>query len=144
VRKWLTAAALTAAVLLPDGPTPVLAREPVLAQHDYALHCAGCHGFDGSGSAQVPSLSSMARYLDVPGGRDYVVRVPGVAQAPLSDSRLADLLTWLVERHGANALQPPFTPEEVATLRSRPLLDPFAVRRGLLAELGRSDSVLPR
>src|SRR5262249_48882191 len=58
---------------------------------EYALNCQGCHRADGIGTpGSVPPLAgSVARFLTVPGGREYLVRVPGVAQAPLDDAALA-------------------------------------------------------
>ncbi len=46
---------------------------------EYALNCQGCHRADGAGTpGSVPSLAdSVARFLTVPGGREYLVQVPG-------------------------------------------------------------------
>ena len=57
------------------------ATEP--AQVDYMLNCQGCHLPDGSGfpARQVPDLRNrMGSFLSVPGGREYLVQVPGTAQ----------------------------------------------------------------
>jgi len=102
--------------------------------NDYALSCAGCHGFDGNGSSSVPSLRTIGRYLASDEGRDYLVRVPGVAQAPLDDARLARLLNWVLERY-ADATPAPFTAVEIGVLRGSPLLDPLAARREIEATL---------
>ena len=58
---------------------------------DYALNCQGCHRADGTGTpGSVPPLAgSVGKFLRVPGGREYLGRVPGVAQAPLDDAALA-------------------------------------------------------
>lgn len=99
---------------------------------DYLLHCSACHGPGGAGTPGVtPALSEMGALARLDGGRAYLVRVPGVAQAPLSDARLARLLNWLVERHGDRPPEPLFTPAEVGALRARPLRDPAAARRAL-------------
>ncbi len=98
--------------------------------HDYLLSCAGCHTLDGSGSARVPSLHGIDRLLAKPGGRDYVMRVPGVASAPLSDARLAALLDWIFTSFGNHAA-PGFMPAEVGAARATPLLDPRAARATL-------------
>lgn len=69
------------------------ATEP--AQVDYMLNCQGCHLPDGSGfpARQVPDLRNrMGSFLSVPGGREYLVQVPGTAQTALPDSDLARLL----------------------------------------------------
>ena len=92
----------------------------------YMLHCQGCHLADGTGSpGKVPALrQSVARYLTVPGGREYLLRIPGVSQAPLDDAELAAVLNWVIGRFGpADALAgaAPFTASEVARHRpSRP------------------------
>lgn len=102
-------------------------------QADYVLNCAGCHKFDGSGSDRVPALSDVGLLLRVPGGREYLGRVPGIAQAPLSDARLAALLNWLAAELGGGAARPPFDAAEVGALRAAPLRDPSAARAALLA-----------
>jgi mono/diheme cytochrome c family protein len=97
------------------------------AAHDYLLSCAGCHTPAGTGSATVPTLHGIDRLLARPGGRAYVLRVPGVASAPLSDARLAALLDW-VFAHFGNTAAPGFTAAEVAAARVAPLIDPVAAR----------------
>jgi hypothetical protein len=106
---------------------------------DYALHCQGCHLADGSATpGRVPALSgSLARFIQIPGGRAYLVRVPGVAQAPLDDGALAALLNWILVRFPSGGVAPDFLPyraEEVGRLRRLPLLDVEAERRRLLGE----------
>ena len=54
-------------------------------QVHYMLHCQGCHLADGRGvPGKIPGLSEMGSFLTVPGGRAYLVQVPGTAQAPLN------------------------------------------------------------
>lgn len=95
----------------------------------YVLHCAGCHGRDGSGHVDfVPSLQGVGALLSRPGGRAYLARVPGVAQAPVADAQLAELLNWiLTEISGASDLVP-YSASEVGALRRDPLRDPAAAR----------------
>ncbi|RIL06638.1 MAG: cytochrome C [Proteobacteria bacterium] len=107
----------------------------------YALHCQGCHLADGSETpGKVPPLAgSVAHFLRVPGGREFLVRVPGVASAPLSDADLAALLEWTLRRFDAAAIpasHAPYTAEEVARLRRDPLVDVARVRSALRAALG--------
>jgi hypothetical protein len=129
-RLWGLAAALALAA-------PAQAQDPRI---DYMLQCQGCHRADGSGSpGAVPDLrGSLRRFLAIPGGREYLVRVPGVAQAPLSDARLAALLDWLIgafdpAETGTDA--PPYDAAEVARLRAQPYADVAPVRRALLGRL---------
>jgi len=97
-------------------------------EHDYILNCSGCHRMDGSGSRAVPSLHAMRDLVGKPGAREYWVRVPGPAQAPLSDARLAALMNWLVARFTGQRPEPAYTPEDVKQLRSKPLRDPIRKR----------------
>jgi cytochrome c553 len=98
--------------------------------HDYLLSCGGCHKLDASGSTRVPSLRGIDRLLAKAGGRDYVLRVPGVASAPLSDARLAALLDWVFVSFGNHAVTH-FTAAEVGQARARPFVDPKAARAAL-------------
>ena len=112
-----------------------LAIEP-RAEQDYVLECRGCHGPDGANEAGgVPPLRRAARFLALPGGRSYLVRVPGVAGSRLSDERVAALLNWALRELARDPPAgdfPPFTTAEVARERARPLPDPSAERRRLL------------
>jgi mono/diheme cytochrome c family protein len=112
--------------------TPVLAAPP--PQEDYALHCSGCHHLDGAGvPGVVPALSGLAPLLATPAGRAYLVRVPGVAQAPLGDERLAELLNWVARELSRVEPSPPFAAGEVAELRANPLRDPRSAREAALS-----------
>jgi len=125
---------IVATVALPAPPAA--ARSPRV---DYMLECQGCHLPDGRGRPDVvPSLRGVGRFLRVPGGRAYLVQVPGSAQAPLDDAALAAVLTWMVREFGppevAERMQS-YTAEEVGRLRARPLLDVVPARRELLRRL---------
>lgn len=107
---------------------------------DYVLHCRGCHGPEGAGVAgSVPDFrGQVGRFLFVPGGREYLVRVPGTSQSELSDARVAALLNWLVREFGADQVPDDlveFDEAEVARVRRPPLTDVDAVRRALLEAL---------
>ena len=107
----------------------------------YTLECAGCHRADGGGTpGSVPQLrDSVARFLAVPGGREYLSRVPGVAQAPLDDAELAAVLNWIVERFDRAHVPAgfvPYTAEEVGKLRRQPLVDVEAARTRLVEAKG--------
>lgn len=139
----VAALALAGALLAaPSAAASEAGVEPIAGTRlAYVLHCMGCHLEDGSGApGRVPSLVGVGRFLRVPGGRDYLLRVPGVAQAPLDDAALAALLDWLLARFDpAAAAAPGFAPfraAEVARARALPLADAEAARRALLAELG--------
>ena len=103
---------------------------------DYLMHCAGCHLADASGKPPyVPSLAGpLGRIAASPEGRDYLARVPGAAQAPISDDRLAAVLNWLLLEFNGDTLPKRFRPlsgAEVAKSRSRVLADPLKWRAEL-------------
>ncbi len=129
--------ALGVALALAAGPAAAVGGPEL----EYTLECAGCHRADGSGTpGSVPALrESVARFLAVPGGREYLARVPGVAQAPLDDAALAAVLNWMLD-HFDRAHVPagfaPYTADEIGGLRKRPLLDVQAERTRLLAAMG--------
>jgi mono/diheme cytochrome c family protein len=107
------------------------AAEPPV-EEDYVLHCSACHGLDGAGTPGVtPPLVGVAALLEAPGGRAYLGRVPGVAQAALSDARLARLLNWVLARFSGSPPAPPYSAEEVGALRSHPLRDTRSARAAL-------------
>lgn len=77
----------------------------------------------------------MSRFLSVEGGREYLVRVPGVALSPLGDKELAELLNWsLATFDPANmpADFKPYTAAEMAALRKRPLRTDAAAARAVV------------
>ena len=103
---------------------------------DYELQCQGCHLADGRGTGDIPSLHGVGRLAGLPGGREYLARVPGVANASIDDARLAALLTSVLTRWSAAALPPDFEPyraEEIAAWRA-PLADPKAARSSLFRD----------
>ena len=106
-------------------------------QTDYMLHCRGCHGPDGAGApGAAPSFrGQVAKFLWVPGGREYLIRVPGTAQSELSDARTAMLLNWILHEFSANEVPNDFVPyseEEVTHHRRPPLTDVVPLRRELI------------
>ena len=108
---------------------------------DYMLQCQGCHLHDGGGTpgAVPPLAGSVGRFLAVPGGREFLVRVPGSSQSPLDDARLAAVLNWILVRFDPQALPADFSPfsaEEVARIRRPPLTDVEGERRRLLSRIG--------
>ena len=121
------------------------ATEP--AEADYMLNCQGCHLPDGSGfpARQVPDLrNQMGRFLSVPGGRDFLVQVPGSAQTALNDADLARLLNWMLLRFSAAQLPAdfqPYTAAEIGALRKQPLAQVSEVRSELLERIARQEQL---
>jgi cytochrome c553 len=106
---------------------------------DFLLHCAGCHLADGTGlPPSVPSLAGpLGSIAASPEGRDYLARVPGASQAPLSDEDLAAVLNWVLQELNSETLPDSFTPlsgEQVRYSRSRVLADPLKLRNELWPE----------
>ena len=105
-------------------------------QFNYILHCQGCHLADGSETpGEIPPLIGTGRFLAVEGGREFLVRVPGVSLATIPDDELAALMNWMLERFSASDLPQDFEPyeaEEVARYRQDPLVEVERVRAGIL------------
>lgn len=110
------------------------------AQVNYMLHCQGCHlpnaeGFEG----RVPPMNSFVGYfLHSEQGRDFLIRVPGVAHSALPSDEVAELMNWLLLSFSVDQLPDPFTPytrEEVAVLRADPEHDPEGARHRILSDL---------
>ncbi len=112
----------------------------ILARQNYILNCQGCHLPDGSGSkGNVPKMNDFVGYfLHVPGGREFIVQVPGAASAPISDRELADVMNWMLLNFSRNELPEPFEPysaEEIGKLREEPLIDILQRREELIARI---------
>jgi len=80
------------AILLATGAW-ALAASPVEL---YTLNCWGCHLPHAEGiPGTVPRLAhSMGYFLAIPEGRAYLVQVPGVANSPLDNEQITQVLNW--------------------------------------------------
>jgi mono/diheme cytochrome c family protein len=102
----------------------------------YVLHCAGCHGMDGSGSSigNVPDMRRLGLFLRLEGGREYLIKVPGVMGSGLTDQQVADVVNWVMNGI-ASASMPPnyqlYRAEEVRQARSTPMLNVTEARQRL-------------
>jgi hypothetical protein len=110
----------------PAADAPAGVPNPQRAWQNWTLNCQGCHRPDGSGSeGTAPSLAgTVSKFLNVPGGRDYLGRVPGVATSPLGNADLAELMNWMFWRFDKEHMPRdymPFTAEEIGRLRTSPL-----------------------
>jgi len=131
------------------GAAPLVAGEaamngvtrPDRARIDYMLKCQGCHQPTGQGNwANTPPLTGeVARFLAVPGGREFLGQVPGVATTDLDDVRLAELLNWTLYRFDPQHIPAgfkPYTAAEIGRLRQEPLrLNRLEVREKLVERL---------
>jgi hypothetical protein len=138
------AAAGIAAAQSSPGDAPAGVANPQRAWQNWTLNCQGCHRPDGTGSAgTAPSLAgTVSKFLTVPGGREYLGRVPGVATSALPSSDLAELMNWMFWRFDKEHLPAgflPFTAEEIGRLRAQPLrLEASLMRNELLKKADES------
>lgn len=97
------------------------------AQVAYLTSCGGCHGIEGvSAPGAVPTLRGLTgSFLCTRAGRDFLIRLPDVALAQLSDRALTDVMNFVVFDVGApvagGRAARPYTLAEVARLRREPL-----------------------
>jgi mono/diheme cytochrome c family protein len=105
----------------------------------YMLNCWGCHRPHGEGiPGTAPPLRGAADFLRVPGGRQYLIEVPGVAQSALNDADVAAVMNWIIESFSADRLAhgfQPYTADEVASVRATRLTDIKQVRAKLVSEM---------
>lgn len=129
---------VTATMLALAGASVAWGYQPAV---NYQIRCMGCHLADGSGTpGRIPSVRrSLVLFSAAPEGRDYVVRVPGVAQSPLSDADTAALLNWMA-RNLSDVKVPgnyvDYSEAEVHGLRDRPLAQVKAIRARLWKSIG--------
>lgn len=119
----------------PDAPVVAATSN---ARAAYMLHCSGCHGLDGSGlpASYVPGLQRLGDFLRVPGGRDFVVKVPGVMNSGLDDTQVAEVTNWLlatIARDSTPRNHAPYEAADIARVRAAPLPDVMAERARLQA-----------
>jgi hypothetical protein len=143
---WLAAALPAAAAdYQPHAPLETYTG----ARADFAFRCKGCHGFAGEGTpGHVPRLDGFVGFFtQVEGGREYLMRVPGVARAKLENERLAGVLNWMLEVYGGDVVAPDFAPYTAAELRAarrEPLTATLAsIRARLIRELRAQDLIAP-
>ena len=116
-------------------------ENPARARVNYMLNCQGCHGATGTGTADgsVPEMRNyVSRFLAVRGGRDFLVQVPGSANAALSDAALAEVLNWMLVEIDPSHIPADFQPysaAEVGALRRNPLEDIAGARARLVEQI---------
>jgi len=117
------------------------------AQANYMLHCQGCHlpGAEGS-EGRVPPMNDFVGYfLHSQAGREFLIRVPGVAHAALSDDEVTELMNWLLQRFSRAQLPKqfePFTVAEVSRLRADVEQAPDVTRVRILSKISADDPSL--
>jgi hypothetical protein len=130
----------TACLVLVLACCRVLAGERS-APVNYVLHCSGCHGMDGNGheSAGVPDFrDAVAAFAMDEEGRTYLLHVPGIVNASLTDEEISAVLNYVMDHWGGKALGSGFvrfTAQESAERRARRVSDVVAFRRQIAARL---------
>ncbi len=116
-------------------------RRFTLGQSNYYEFCGGCHGLDGaSARREIPVLKEhVGSFLCSASGREYLVRLPNVAFAPMDDETLAQTLNFIARDLGGTSYPAgarAYTAREVGRLRQAPLkaTDLAAMREQVLEE----------
>src|SRR6516165_8707238 len=125
-------------MLLVLGAAPTARAES--PQNLYTLNCWGCHRANGEGVAgTAPPLINAADFLRVGGGREYLIRVPGVSQSMLDDADTAVVMNWVLETFSKGRMPAdfqPFTAAEIHHARAEPhLFDITEIRTQLLRKM---------
>ncbi len=77
-------------------------------------------------------------FLHSPEGREFLIRVPGVAHSALGDNEITELMNWLLQSFSADQLPAtfaPFTVDEVTALRQDPESAPDTARVAILGKI---------
>ena len=122
-------------VLRADAPSASTTHS---ARALYVLHCAGCHSLDGSGSssARVPDMRQLGQFLRIPGGREFLIQVPGVMGSGLNDEQVAQVTTWVLSSMASASIPAQhreLDAAEVSRARRDPLVD-VAGQRAVLVQ----------
>lgn len=154
IRRWLLAAGVAVATVT---GVSALAADTASAPHEattydlvggmspkalYMLRCSGCHRADGLGapSAGVPPFpGSIDKIAKDPGGRVYLLHVPGVVSSGLPNAQLAAVMNYVLDEWSREPGAPAsrFTAEEVAELRAVKVIDVVAYRRAMAARMAK-------
>lgn len=130
------AAALAMFIAALAVATAALAEPP---EQLYMLNCWGCHRPHGEGiPGAAPPLKGAADFLRVPGGREYLIEVPGVALSPLNDAETAAVMNWILRSFSADRMPSDFKPyaaAEIAHSRKTRLMDIKTARADLIAKM---------
>jgi hypothetical protein len=140
--RALLVACLTGGTGLSVADQPI---NPERARVNYMLNCQGCHLAAGQGVlGLVPRMSNyVGNFLRVPGGREFLVQVPGSANAAIDNAALAELLNWILVTMSPDELPESwqhYTAVEVGALRAVPLREVEAIRARLVQRIEQSST----
>jgi len=129
--------------LLLGGPAAARADQSAFERGriDYVLHCSGCHALDGSGVEEkgIPRVKDqIGYYLRLPEGRPFLLQVPGLLSAGLSDERAAGVTNWMIEYFAGPSMPEkfvPYTAEEAKRYRLGKPANISALRKQLAQRL---------
>lgn len=133
LHPFQTVLLLIAALL--SAPASAGERSP---QANYILRCAGCHSLDGSGHIPggiPPFPGFIDSFVNDDQGRTYLMHVPGVVASSLSDSEIAAVLNYVMQRWGATPDFQAFTRNEVTRRRALLVTDVVDYRRAVVQRL---------
>jgi len=132
---------LATILLVCHAPSAVIADARYDQENTTAwmLNCQGCHrSYGGATGNEVPALrGTVAKFLAVPGGREYLIRVPGVSMSPLDNESVAALTNWMLYEFDPDNVPDDFerySADEVGKLRLRPYDSEAATIRADLIE----------
>ena len=80
----------------------------------------------------------LGKFLHVPGGREFIIQVPGAANSSLDDKQLAEVMNWILYNFSKKELPVNFIPysaEEINRLRKNALTDVNYIRKDLIQDL---------
>jgi hypothetical protein len=131
-RRVAVASAFAIAIVFAGG---AFAETP---EQLYMLNCWGCHRPRGEGiPGTAPPLKGAADFLRVPGGRKYLISVPGVALSALGDAQVAEVMNWILKSFSEKEPHDfrPYTADEIADSRKTRLLDIKRARAELIDKM---------
>lgn len=144
MKQWRRSLLMSACLFL---AAPTLAAQEYSAAVNYQLRCAGCHGQDGMGVSESgipPFPGFIDGFFQTPASRLYLMHVPGVNSASLSDKEIAAVMNYVGERWGEpGARRARFTTDEVAALRRQPVEDVVRFRRSVVQDLAAAGWPIP-
>jgi cytochrome c553 len=111
------------------------------APQDYLQFCSGCHGVDGMGKPMrgIPRFTGqIGHFQRTAEGRAFVMQVPGLLGAGLTDARAAAVSNYIARRFGGTSLPPdfvPYTPDEARQHRETRPVDIMGKRDQLYTQL---------
>jgi hypothetical protein len=79
-------------------------------------------------------MRRLGNFLRVPGGREFLVQVPGVMGSGLDDAQVAVVSNWVLDTLASDSIPTghrPYEAREIARLRQQPLVDVGRVRAAL-------------